>query len=348
MRVGYFGTWERGYPRNEQVISSLRRAGVDVREIHAEVWTTEQKFAIGPRALPRLARAEMRLRRSNVNGSDVLLVGYPGQLDMWAAKRHGLPVAFNAMVSLYDTLVGDRGRFSDGSLPARALLSLDRRAFRAADTLVADTAANASYMAELADLERVDHVYVGAEESVFPHLWRQPEQFSVTFVGKLIPLHGLPIILEAARHLGEIPFLIVGDGQQRSLLGDLPANVKHVPWIGYRELASVYADSSVALGVFGDSAKTERVIPNKAFQALAVGTPLITADTPAARELLTDGVDALLVERTGEALAAGIERLARDPKLAVDVASQGRRTFEQECSEEVLGNRWRRILEQLI
>ena len=29
MRVLYFGTYERGYPRNAQVISCLRRAGVD-------------------------------------------------------------------------------------------------------------------------------------------------------------------------------------------------------------------------------------------------------------------------------------------------------------------------------
>ena len=27
MRIAYFGTWERGYPRNEQVISALRLAG---------------------------------------------------------------------------------------------------------------------------------------------------------------------------------------------------------------------------------------------------------------------------------------------------------------------------------
>ena len=33
MRVLYFGTYEQDYPRNAQVISCLRRAGVDVRSV---------------------------------------------------------------------------------------------------------------------------------------------------------------------------------------------------------------------------------------------------------------------------------------------------------------------------
>ena len=54
------------------------------------------------------------------------------------------------------------------------------------------------------------------------------------------------------------------------------------------------------------------MIPNKAFQALACGTPLVTADTPAARELLVDGESALLVPAGDpEALAAAVRRLAR-------------------------------------
>src|SRR5688500_13696015 len=38
LRVLYFGTYERDYPRNAQVISALRAAGVEVVERHARVW----------------------------------------------------------------------------------------------------------------------------------------------------------------------------------------------------------------------------------------------------------------------------------------------------------------------
>jgi glycosyltransferase involved in cell wall biosynthesis len=347
MRVGYFGTWERGYPRNDQVISSLRNVGNDVQEIHAAVWAGEHKFRLGPATLPRLIVAEARLATRRVRNIDVLLVGYPGQFDLWAANRHGLPVAFNAMLSLHETLVEDRGRFGAGSVAAKALRSIDRRAFRAADLLIADTAANAEHMAELARLDDVAHVYVGAEERLFQHTWKQPKNFNVLFVGKLIPLHGLEVILAAAQLVPDIRFTIIGSGQQEPLLDTRPANVEHVAWIDYERLPFEYARFGCALGIFGPSGKAGRVIPNKAFQALAVGTPLITADTPAARELLTDGSDALLVERNPEALAAAIMRLAEDSRLAARIGEAGRATFEREASETVLGQRWHEKLRAL-
>lgn len=350
LRIGYFGTWERGYPRNEQVISCLRVAGADVREIHRPVWHDEHKFALGPALLPRLATAEARLAFARLpHDLDVLLVGYPGQFDIWAARRHRLPVAFNAMVSMYETFVEDRRRFGPKSLAAQALRLLDRSAFRGAELVVADTAANATYFAGLADLDepRVAHCYVGAEERFFQHRWGAPSRFHVLFVGKLIPLHGLSLILEAARLVPEIPFRIIGSGQEDALLSGAPANVEHAPWVEYARLPDEYARAACALGIFGSSSKVERVIPNKAFQALATGTPLITADTPAARELLTNRVDALLVERSPEAVAAAIREL-RDSNLGERIGGAGRETFVREASEDVLGRRWRRILEDRV
>ena len=64
MRVLAFGTYERRYPRNAQVFSALRRAGVEVVERHVSVWEgREHKFAVGLGSAARLAVAEMRLLR---------------------------------------------------------------------------------------------------------------------------------------------------------------------------------------------------------------------------------------------------------------------------------------------
>jgi glycosyltransferase involved in cell wall biosynthesis len=331
------------------VISCLRGAGIEVLERNEPVWEgQEHKFAAGVGTAVRLARAELRLRLQRTRADfDAVVVGYPGHLDLGAARKAAgrRPVVFNPLVSLTDTLVEDRRRFRPGSLPARMLRSIDRHAFRAADLVVADTAAQAAFFLSLG-ARRVEVCFVGAEDRLFEPGWSPPGDATALFVGKLIPLHGLPTILEAARLAPDVHFRVVGSGQLDRLLDDLPANVEHVPWVEYEQLPAELHRASCALGIFGTSAKAARVIPNKAFQALACGTPLITADTPAARELLRDGESALLVPPGDpEALAAALHRVA---DLGSALSAGGRAAYEAHASEAVLGTRWRDVLQSLL
>ena len=205
-----------------------------------------------------------------------------------------------------------------GSPGAGVLRQIDRIALRRADLVVADTEQNARHLAELGELpdERLAVCFVGAEERLFRPGWQPAEDFHALFVGKLIPLHGLETILAAARLAPEIPFRVVGSGQLDALLLERPPNVEWIDWVDYERLPEENQRAGCALGVFGTSAKAARVIPNKAFQALACGTPLVTGDTPAARELLRDGDSALLVPPGDpEALAAAVRRLAGDRSL---------------------------------
>jgi glycosyltransferase involved in cell wall biosynthesis len=333
------------------VISCLRRAGVEVVERHEPVWEgREQKWTSGVGALPRLARAQARLLRRVSGRFDAVIVGYPGHLDLVAARRaaRGAPVVFSPLVSLWDTLVEDRGRFGGASLAARALRAVDRRALRAADLVVADTEAHADFLAGLAELprERVAVCLVGAEERLFQPGWSPSGP--PLFVGKLIPLHGLETILEAARRAPDLRLRVAGSGQLEPLLARRPPNVEWTPWIPYEQLPDAFRSAACALGIFGTSAKAARVIPNKAFQALACGVPLVTADTPAARELLVDGESALLVP-TGDpdALAGALRQLTADEPLAQRVAEGGLAAYRERASEAVLGARWRSLLESL-
>jgi glycosyltransferase involved in cell wall biosynthesis len=331
------------------VIASLRRAGVEVDELHEPVWEGEREaWRAGPRAALRLARAELRLlRRRPPARYDAVVVGYPGHADLWAARRaaRGAPVVFNPLVSLSDTFVSDRKRFRPGSPSARALGVLDRRALRAGDVVVADTSAHADFLRELAGLERVEVAFVGAEERLFSP-GTEARTAHALFVGKLIPLHGVETILEAARLAPEVQVRMIGSGQLEAALTGRPANVDWVPWVEYERLPDEYRSASFALGVFGSSEKAARVIPNKAFQALACGTALVTADTAAVRELLVDGESALLVPPgDAGALAAAMRRLSGDDALRERLGKDGLAAYQARASETVLGRRWREILE---
>jgi glycosyltransferase involved in cell wall biosynthesis len=353
VRVLYFGTYDRAYPRNAQVISCLRGAGVEVVERHVSVWEGRRdSWSAGTASALRMAVSELRLFR-RPKGFDVVVVGYPGHFDLpaarWAAR--GRPIVFNPLVSLADTLIADRGRFRPGSFAARTLEAVDRRAFRSADLVVADTETHADFLAETMGLPRSRFAVclVGAEERVFRPLWARREPFTCLFVGKLIPLHGLKTIMQAARLAPELAFRIVGSGQLDGALAERPENVEWVRWVEYERLPEELARAGCALGIFGTSGKAGRVIPNKAYHALACGTPLVTADTPAARELLVDGESALLVPPgDAPALAEAVRRIAADSALAEHLSGGGLHTYEQRASEEVLGARWRAVLESVL
>jgi glycosyltransferase involved in cell wall biosynthesis len=352
LKICYFGTYERAYPRNAQVISCLRAAGVEVHEEHVVVWDDLRAgWSAGPGRALRLAAAEVRLLTRRPRGFDAFVVGYPGHVDLPAARRaaRGRPVVFNPLVSLADTLVADRGRFRPGSFAARTLERIDRHAFRSADLVVADTEAHARFLAQLAGRDDIAVCFVGAEERLFQPGWQPRQPFTVLFVGKLIPLQGVETIVAAARVAPELAFRIVGSGQLASLLTDLPPNVERLAWVEYERLPDEIRSAGCALGIFGTTPKAQRVIPNKAFQALACGAPLVTADTPAARELLIHGESALLVPPGDPtALVEAVRTLAADEELARRIGTGGRTAYERAASEAVLGARWRALIEALL
>jgi glycosyltransferase involved in cell wall biosynthesis len=350
LRVLSFGTYQRDYPRNAQTIALLRKAGVSVVERHEPVWEGRRDaWRAGAPAALRLARAELRLARRLHGEFDAVLVGYPGHLDVLALRRalpEG-PLIFNPLVSLSDTLVGDRARFGAGSLPARTLRAVDRRAFATADVVVADTHAHAELFSSLGARE-VEVVPIGAEERIFHPSWQPAAERRVLFVGKLIPLHGVETILGAAAALPNVRFRVIGEGQLDDLLRERPRNVEWVRWVEYEQLGDEYRAAACALGVFGTSAKAARVIPNKVYQALACGTPLVTADTPAARELLVDDESARLVPAgNAEALADAVRGLLADDEAARRLADGGMTTYRAQASESVLAPRWREVVERI-
>jgi glycosyltransferase involved in cell wall biosynthesis len=146
----------------------------------------------------------------------------------------------------------------------------------------------------------------------------------------------LATLFTAAELVPELPFRVVAAKR-----ADAPANVEWAA-TGYDDLGLAFAHAGIAVG--GLDAAPE--IPDAAFQALATGTPLVTADTPAARELLVDGETALLVRPDDpQALADALRQLAADRELLSQLSANGRRLYAERASEAVLGAQWRALLE---
>ncbi len=348
LRVEWVGTYERDYPRTRVLVEGLREIGVAVHERHRPVWERTTHKAGGFLAPASLARAVagyvaawggLAVERRPHGRPDAVIAGYPAQPDAvsaWVvARRHRALLVADMMISLFDTLAGDRARV--GRTVGHVLAGIDRTTLRLADIVLCDTHANANYMHARFGVsrDRLVVALVGAEPAAFPPSPQPDGPPHALWYGKLAPMHGLDVIVEAARRPGVPPIHLVGSGQLDAWLAaemtrERPATLTHVPWVPYEALAGVVAESAVVLGVFGRSEKASRVIPNKVFQAMAAARPVLTADTPGIREALVHGESAWLVPAgDADALAEGLRHLAAEPALRARLGAAARVRYEQ-------------------
>lgn len=363
MRICFFGTYEQDFVRHRTLINGLRETGWEVQECHVPLWEQERNktgrylktFSLARHGLA-LVVAYFRLLFKyffTVRPYDVLLVGYIGHLDIplaWLLTRFPRrPLVFSPLISLFDTLVYDRKSFSEQSLMSRFLRWLDRWTCNRSDLILLDTEAHITYFVDtfLLPRDKFVRVFVGAERhALLPHTDQPKKVFRVVFLGKFTPLHGLEVMIEAAHLLRSEPtiaFHFVGSGQLseqiRSFAADraLP-NVTFLDWVEYDEIPAYLAQMDVCLGIFGVSNKARRVIPSKVFLALSLGKPLITADTPAIRELLTDGESAFLCEPGNPKALSQLILHAREEREQLDrIAATGHRVYLEYASEEQIG-----------
>jgi glycosyltransferase involved in cell wall biosynthesis len=346
VRVMWVGTYERAYPRTRVLIEGLRALGVEVVEHHRPLWERQEHKTGGFLGAGSLARAALghlaawaALPFGAVRGPrpDVVVAGYPAQPDVvpaWLlARTTGAVLVADMMISLADTLAGDRGLA--GRRAGALLAGVDRVTLRLADIVLCDTHAHALFFHERFGVPWAKLVVapVGAEAGAFPVTPPPAEPPVALFYGKLSPLHGLATVLEAARMPGVPPVRLIGDGQLGDWLGeelrrDPPPGVRWDRWVPYERLGEEVSRAAICLGVFGTSAKAARVVPNKVWQAMAAGRPVISADTPGIREAVTDGVSGLLVPAGDAAALAGAMRaLAADPVLRARMGEAARAAY---------------------
>jgi glycosyltransferase involved in cell wall biosynthesis len=283
------------------------------------------------------------------------------------AKSTGRPVVFDALMSLHDTAVHDRGIVAEDSLKARLLALVDRWSCLLADLVLLDTEAHIEHYCARFDLPRAKfrRIFYTADDSVYRPMQtaRGEDVFRVTYFGGYVPLHGTQCIVRAAEELADHPdimFELIGNGQTyeptRSLAEQLGLdNISFIKtnmpgeWLSPQELAAYVARADVCLGVFGAGQKVDWVIPSKIYVALAMKKPVITGDSPAIREALTHGQNVLLCERDNPRdLAEKVRLLCEDKALGDRIAEAGYDLFQRQLSATAIGRDFVEILGSLI
>jgi len=350
--VLFFGGYDPGYPRNAIIRKGLKRCGVRVGECRVD--TRLKVFLRYPALLWRYVRTG--------GGKRIIFVPDFRHKDVplaWLLARcSGRRVVFDPLVSRYETRVLDRGDVARGSMQSWHNRNIDALSLRLSHLVLADTSAHARFYEEEFGVSprKIRVLPVGFDEDVFqmsplPDNRAHP---TVLFYGTYLPLHGVETIVAAAALLRRSPvrFMLVGEGQTyeaaKRMAAALPDDlVAFHPVVSLRDVARLLAEADIVLGIFGNTPKASMVVPNKVFQALAVGRPLVTADTPAIRELFTPG-EHLLTVPPGDAasLASAIERLLADASLREGLAHGGCAYARSRFDSRSIGERLAAILRE--
>lgn len=266
-------------------------------------------------------------------------------------------VVADCFISLYDTAITDRKLLPSSSWAARALRSVESRAYRNANMIIVDTDLNAGYFMDTFGLisSQVTALPLSIDDAVFR---AAPYQFyggtcTVLFVGTFVPLQGVDVIAHAAVVLAsrqDIRFRLIGSGQmakdvERILASHRPTNIEWVTqWMDGENLADEIRRADICLGIFGTGPKTQRVWPLKNYAYMAIGRAIITGATLQAEYLLHRADSAPFVTvPTGDpaALASAIVELASNPDRRRAYAEGARRLYEKHLCSRI-------ALEQLV
>lgn len=238
----------------------------------------------------------------------------------------------------YGLFTGTLEEFQEaGSVHVEALRRARTAALRRAQRVIVPS----RYLAEFALAWGLDPGRVVVVPNPAPALGVEAadERRGFVFAGRLTRQKALDTALEAVARVPGAELLVLGDGPDRSRLErqaaelGLNGRVKFAGSVPRAEVLRALA-SAEALVLSSDWEN----FPHTAVEALALGTPLIATSVGGVPEIVTDGVNGLLVPPSRpDELAGAIERFLGSAELRERLAGAARGSVEHLAAPLVYG-----------
>jgi phosphatidylinositol alpha-mannosyltransferase len=161
-----------------------------------------------------------------------------------------------------------------------------------------------------------------------------PTGRKMLFVGRLEPRKGFAVAVKAfgllAAEFPDLQFVVVGDGEERSAIDDLPERVRDRVKMMGRVSSEALPTFHKAADVFVSPATGGESFGIVLVEAMAGGLPLVASDIAGYREVARHGREGLLVQPSDPvALATAVRRLLDAPELAATLGENGARRARQ-------------------
>ena len=330
MTILFCGKFDPDYNRTRIIINGLRKKGVEVLIYN----------------YPKKRKADKSILRELLDRADYVFLPSFTHTDLpFIKKQTDKAIIFDPLISRYLSKVFDYQTINKNSPRAYKNYLKDSRSLKNADLIISDTLAHKNYFVEKfgIDPEKIRVVHIGVmTEDFFPIKIKRKlsKKLSVGFYGSFIPLHGIDIILQAAKILEndqDIEFKLIGDGVLMSEMKALSEklglqNTEFTGLIPYQELNEEINKFDIALGIFGSSLKAKLVIPNKIFHYAACEKPVISMSSDAMREIFCHNKNIFLVENTAPELANAILKL-KDPEIRKKISTDARKLVTDQYND---------------
>jgi glycosyltransferase involved in cell wall biosynthesis len=234
---------------------------------------------------------------------------------------------------------------------------LERFLYRRADLLVVNSPGFIGHV-QARGARRVELVPNGADTTMFNpqvsgaefrRLHGLEHRYVVLYAGAHGMSNDLGVVLDAARLLQEqsdIVILFVGDGKEKPSLVKRAAamgleNVRFIPPLAKAGMPAALSAADACLAILKPVAMYQTVYPNKVFDYMAAGKPVLLAIDGVIREALETARAGIFVQPgDASALAQSIRELRKHPEQAAEMGRRGRQyvesNFERGALAEVL------------
>ncbi len=253
-------------------------------------------------------------------------MGIPAALSL--GRRDGIPVVYDAL-----DLYIDAGRLARLPGPARAALArVERRWARRATAVLSASDAYADVQARRFG-RRPAVVYNGSlrfappavpEHRFHDRLGIPRERRIVLYHGGFSPARGIEQLIEAIRLVPGATLVLMGYGEladslvARAAEPELAERLRVMPAVAPDELLGWIASADVAAMPIQPTTRNHRLTtPNKLFEAMSAGVPLVASDLPGMAPIVRGTGCGLLVDPTDPAaIAAGLNEILGAPPEA--------------------------------
>jgi glycosyltransferase involved in cell wall biosynthesis len=206
----------------------------------------------------------------------------------------------------------------------------------------------------------------GAEVAMFDpaatgELFRQKLGLQDKYIALYAGAHGLSndlgTLLEAAKQLSKLPDLaivLLGDGKEKPALQAQAAqmglsNIHFVPPVPKNEMPDALAAANACIAILKPIPLYETVYPNKVFDYMAAGRPIVLAMQGVIREVIEEAQAGIAVfPGDADALAAAIRYLVEHPQEGSAMGLRGRRHVEHNFNRPTLADHMAHIMEKMV